>query len=461
MKKFFVPIALFTLLFSSCKISQLSSYQDDVYTSPSEEKKLARIAEAEKAKKDAAEKQKQQDEALAQKAKDDSNPYYKDPQYNSDDYYDYKYASQIRRFNNPVSGAGYYNNYYTNSYMYNQNPNMYGSSIYSSYNYNMPSNQFGNYSNGLSMSFGTGNYYNNSYGGYNPYYSTYNPYYSNYYYGCNNMYGGYNPYSYGYNPYSYNPYSYNPYGYNPYMMGYNNGFNSGSNWGYFNSYDVNSSYSHAEYGPRGSNGGGNGHRQTTAGMAVPEGSSVRQQFINEVAVKQESTPRFIDVPHKTISNTTTDNFGGGQTTSSGSGKTTGTDINYPNNNSNTSTTPVATPKQEGFWPRIFSSDNQNTNLGSGKNTTTDNGSNTNTNPVRNTNNSPGRSTGSSETYNPNNGNSGSGKSVNGSIDNNGFQNNTNSSNRNTGGNSNFGGGDYNSGGSSSPRGSGGGSNHPR
>jgi hypothetical protein len=132
MKKILIPIAFFTLIFSSCKISQLESYQDDIYASPSEEKKLAKLAAAEQAKKAAEEKQKQEEAALTQKAKDDANPYYQDPQFNSDDYYDYKYASSISRFHNPVIGTGYYDNFYTNSYMYNQNPNMWGSSIYSS-----------------------------------------------------------------------------------------------------------------------------------------------------------------------------------------------------------------------------------------------------------------------------------------------------------------------------------------
>ena len=199
MKKILITIAFFTLIFSSCKVSQLESYQDDIYASPSEEKRLAKLVADEQAKKSAEEKQLQQEAALAQKAKDDANPYYQDPQFNSDDYYDYKYASSISRFHNPVMGAGYYDNFYTNSYMYNQNPNMWGSSIYSSYGW-MPSNQFNNFNTGFGLTFGNTNCWS-----------------------CQNNGWGYNN---GWN----NGWGYNN-GWNN-GWGYNNGWNNG--WGYNN-----------------------------------------------------------------------------------------------------------------------------------------------------------------------------------------------------------------------------------
>lgn len=424
MKKILIPIASFALIFSSCKTSQLQSYQDDVYVNPSEEKKLAKIAAAEKAKKDAEEKQKQNEAALAQKAKDDANPYYQDPQFSQDDYYDYKYSSKLRRFQNPVMGAGYYNNYYTNSYMYNQNPSMYGSSIYSSYNWWSPYNQFNNYSNGLSLAFSTGNYYgNNGYGygggyGYNPF-NSYNPY------GCN--YGGY-PYG-GYNPYGYNSYGYNPYG-SGYMNGYNNGFYHGANWGYFNSYDVNSGYSKMEYGPRGSNGGGNS-RQTSSGMVIPEGENYRNQFIHAVSVQQESAPRFTDVPQRTMHNATSVESGNGQIISSDSPKTrSGYSSNETAPVNTNQTTTNSGENQGGFWPRIFT--NQNTNS-----TPLNNSTNTPANPVRGENTGPERIKSSS-------------------FDNNNFNNPGNSERNFNSGNSN------NGGGTSSPRGGGGGeSGRPR
>src|SRR2546421_195880 len=42
--------------------------------------------------------------------------------FNYDDYYDYEYAARMRRFYNPVSSYGYYDNYYTNSYWYSGIP---------------------------------------------------------------------------------------------------------------------------------------------------------------------------------------------------------------------------------------------------------------------------------------------------------------------------------------------------
>ncbi|MGZ4090686.1 MAG: hypothetical protein ACXVNO_08200, partial [Bacteroidia bacterium] len=305
MKKLILIIPALVMVLSSCKTSRVLTYSDDVYASPSEEKRLARIAAAEKAKKDADEKAQQEQALLAQQAKDNANPYYKDPSYNKDDYYDYQYASRVRRFNNPVYGAGYYDNYYTNSYWYNQNPSCYGTSIYSSYNYLMPSNQFNNYSNGLSFGLGYGNNY-----GYNPYgygYGCGNPYSNGYYNGYNNgyysgMYGyGYSPYnSYGSYGYGYNPYGYGGYGYNPYF--------GNSGWGYFNSYDVNSGYSH--YGVRGSNGGSNSPRSTSGGMSVPQeftGESGR--FIHDIQQQQESSPRFTEVPRPKAISTQENNQG--------------------------------------------------------------------------------------------------------------------------------------------------------
>ena len=424
MKKILIPLAISSLFFVSCKTSQVQSYQDDVYVNPAEEKKLAKIAEAEKAKKDAEEKQKQIDAALAQKAKDDANTYYQDPQYNSDDYYDYKYASTIRRFQNPVSGCGYYDNYYTNSYMYNQNPAMYGSSIYNSYNWWSPSNQFNTYNNGLSIGFSTGNYWGNGF-----YNGGYNPYCSNNYFG--NYYGGYG--TYGYNPYGFNSYGNNLYGMG-YMNGYNNGFNNGSNWGYFNSYDVNSGYSKMEYGPRGSNGGGNSNRQTTAGMLIPEGDNARTQFIKAVNIKQESTPKFTDVPNRSVRNSSsTENYSGANIPLEPvRTRNYSQNENTSNNSNNSNTTPPAT--QQGFWPRI----NNNQNSNSNSNSNGDNTINTN-NPVRG-------------------GNSNSEKIRNSSIENSNIINSGNSERSNNSGNSNN--SDSQNNGSSTPRG-GGGSNKPR
>jgi hypothetical protein len=364
MKKLFLIVPVFALVLSSCKTSQMVSYTDDVYSSPSDEKRLAKIAAAEKAKKEAEEKEQQEQSRLAQKAKDDANPYYKDPAYSADDYYDYQYASRVRRFGSPISGAGYYDNYYTNSYWYNQNPTCYGTSIYSSYNYLMPSSQFNNYYNN-SLSFGMGYGYNNGYGynpycnnyGYNPYYGYGNSYNNGYYNGYNNGYYS-GMYGYGYNPY-------NSYGY--YGSGY---YGSGSGWGYYNSQDVNSGYSH--YGVRGSNGGGNSPRATSAGMAVPqEYSGDRAKLIEGVLKQQESNPRFTEVPRQkaTISENNGSYTGpvknGGNNPSENTGK--------PNNNN--------TPRGTSSQPYDYNSNsgNDGTKGSNSWNTYESPGINTNTN----------------------------------------------------------------------------------
>ena len=56
-----------------------------------------------------------------------------------DDYYDYEYASRLRRFNDYNMGYGYYDDYYTNSYWYNYDPGFWGVSIYTGYNWWWPS----------------------------------------------------------------------------------------------------------------------------------------------------------------------------------------------------------------------------------------------------------------------------------------------------------------------------------
>jgi len=356
MKKILVSIVVLTLFFYSCKTISFESYNDDIYKSPREEKQLAKIAEAEKLKKEAEEKQRREVEALAKKAKDDANPYYKDPQYNSDDYYDYQYASKIRRFQNPLMGAGYYNNYYTNSYMYNQNPSMYGHSIYNSYNWWMPFNQFNYYANSSTLGLYGGNNFNNYY---------------NYYPYSNSMYYGYPSYL-GLN--NYNTFNNNSFGY-----GYANGFVNG-NWGYFNSYDVNSLYSKAEFGPRGSNGGGNSIRSTFAGMLVPDESQARYQFIKELADKQATTTQFFDVPRKNINHVSTQHSGNGEVNSIEIKNSSGRNLSG-NNSNTTNQTPVKTDNI--FWPKL-TNENQNLNSSFNQNSNGENG-----NPVRG-NSSPGK-----------------------------------------------------------------------
>ncbi|MBR5784623.1 MAG: hypothetical protein IKY43_05595, partial [Bacteroidales bacterium] len=59
--------------------------------------------------------------------------------YDESDYYDYAYTARIRRFDSPMIGIGYYDDYYTNMYWYTYNPSNWGVSIYLGYNWWYPS----------------------------------------------------------------------------------------------------------------------------------------------------------------------------------------------------------------------------------------------------------------------------------------------------------------------------------
>lgn len=290
MKKVIIIAGITSLFIGACSNLKHTTYNDDIYVDPKEEKlEKERIAAALKKKQEEEEK-KRQEELAAQKAKDDANPAYKDPVYSKDDYYDYQYASRIRRFDNPVYGLGYYDNYYTNYYWYNNNPAYYGTSIYSSYNYWGPSYGFGpSYGCTFGMSYNWGN----PYYGYNPYnYGYYDPYYNNaywngYYNGYHNgLYGGY----YGYPYYGYNPYSY-------------------GGWGYYNSYDANSGYYKSTYAPRTSHGGGNSGRLANPGLNN-NADGYRTKYISSVLNQNEATPKFNETSRPVRVNKTLDNKGG-------------------------------------------------------------------------------------------------------------------------------------------------------
>jgi hypothetical protein len=304
MKKLVIITASTITILSSC-ISQkmgTSNYNDDVYANPKEDRiEEARIAAEKKQAKEAADKRYNDSIAAvkkAQKDKDDANPYYKDKEFKYDDYYDYEYATRVKRFNNNINGLSYYDNYYTNSYWYNQNPYNYGVSVYNGYSWWGPS--YNSYSYNPSI-----NFYNNwgwgcnpgyGYGGYNPYMAGYMQGYNN---GFNNGYFG-NPYGYG-NPYGFGSSFGFGYGYGNYGYGYGNygygypysyggyGYNNG--WGYYNSYDNNSSYT---YGPRSSHGGGNSHRTSNPGMGERR-DSYYDKYITEVGEKQAHAVKFADI----------------------------------------------------------------------------------------------------------------------------------------------------------------------
>ncbi len=218
------------LLINACaSLRTISFYENtDSYVDMKKEriKKTAMLAQQ---KKQEEERQKYiQDSIAKENEKINNNPYYKEPNYNKDDYYDYEYAARIKRFYNPVNGLGYYDNWYTN-YGFYGDP-YYGSSIYTSFGNYYPWNTYNYWSPYFSYGLGTcwGNpYFYPSYYGMGPWYSPY-----------------YGIISYNYPPFYYSPFPYSGigYGYYPY--------------GYFNSYDVNS----ATYAPRGSREGFNSTR---------------------------------------------------------------------------------------------------------------------------------------------------------------------------------------------------------
>ena len=280
MKNFVLFSVIISFLMSSCALKKAGTFTDDVYANPSAERKEdARLAAIQKAKEDAY-KQRYNDSLqqarLAQKALDDANPNYKDREFKYDDYYDYEYATRVKRFDNSINGLSYYDNYYTNSYWYNHNPYNYGVSVYNGYSW--WGNSYNNYSYNPSANF----YYNNGWGCNNGYgYNGYNPYMSGYASGYNN---GYNNGYYGM-PYGYG----NSFGFG---FGYNSGY--GNPYGYNGYNGWNNYYSSYSYGPRSSHGGGNGRQSSNPGMKSTD-DSYYNRYTNAVVEQQEKTEKFAPI----------------------------------------------------------------------------------------------------------------------------------------------------------------------
>lgn len=266
MKKIILIATVSFVLLAACNTSKLATNSDDMYVGPAAERKEQQRLAAKLKKQQEEEARKKQNELAEQKAKEDNNPYYKEPEYNKDDYYDYQYASRLRRFNNNVPGLGYYDNYYTNSYWYNNNPNMYGTSIYNSYSWWGNSPYFGN----NWYPYGYNNYY-----GHNNWTFCSGSFYSYYPYNQNYLYG--NNWGWG------SVYYYNPW--------FGNSFNNNNGWGYFNSFDSNSKYSKMTNAARGSNGGGNSTMTSSAGK--PDGFMMK--YMDEVKQQQDNSPKFTDI----------------------------------------------------------------------------------------------------------------------------------------------------------------------
>lgn len=319
--------AFLILSVAACSSLKNISFNDDndsyVNAKKERQKKLEQLAI--KKQQEEARKKQIQDSIAKEQEKMNNNPYYKEPNYNKDDYYDYEYAARIKRFYNPVSGLGYYDNWYTNCGFYGC-PN-YGTSIYMGYgNYYSPYYGLGTTFGNPYFSYGLGWGYPSYYSGYGGYYSPWlNPYYTPY---------AYSPF---YSPY-YSPY----YGYTPL---------------YYNTQDINS----MTYAPRSSHEGFNSRRtmnninnsgennfskpfvvtpnenipkfDETARPRVVDSKPIQLNALNSSLIHQLNTNPAIQsnvIPRNTpiISN--------------------GTNIN--NNNNNPGTTIISTPKNSTYNP---------------------------------------------------------------------------------------------------------------
>ena len=275
MKSVFLSFGLAALFVSSCTaLKNSGTVQDDLYLDP---KKDRQAFYTDTKQTNAVEQVTIQP---VNKQQEETNPYYKEKDFNYDDYYDNEYASRLKRFHNPTYGLGYYDSFYTNSYFYTQNPAMYNMSIYNSYNYMYnPGFNYG-WGNGIGLGMGMGTMGLYSGWGMNP--VAYN--------------------NWGYNNWGYNNSVYNPYtGYNPYYgypYGWGNSFNNGFYGSYFNPFDANSN---TYYGPRMNHGGYNSNRPV---IGSDNGKSVLPFLAtNEMAsADPTSTERFnhVLVPSENI-----------------------------------------------------------------------------------------------------------------------------------------------------------------
>ena len=212
---YIIPIAL--IAFSSFSSGQnvTSKYDDDIYFDPNDELKKedtsinsnAVINKTNTEVFDSLKNGQISDDEYYSDVEGDDEFYYDEFEY--DDYYDYSYASRIKRFHRPYSDY-YYDAYYTNSYWYNYNPDYWGVSIYLGYPW------------WHSHSYWYPSYYNSWY--YRPYYYDsygYNPYYSSYWNGYNRGYwNGYYDGYYGGHYYANDSYYYNSYDQTNYNYGH-------------------------------------------------------------------------------------------------------------------------------------------------------------------------------------------------------------------------------------------------
>ncbi|HPT52083.1 MAG TPA: hypothetical protein PK740_02240, partial [Bacteroidales bacterium] len=159
--KVLIPMIAVSLLVTSCKLSELS-YYDDVYTSSSDAQyhrqtvaENSEYIEEPQVETSSAENSYNYEEynysenngenlgyssSETYYDNEDGNTYVTNNYYyDEDDYYDYYYTSRIRRFHHDYNcGWGYYDPYYTNLYWYDNSPSNWGISIYLGYNWWWP-----------------------------------------------------------------------------------------------------------------------------------------------------------------------------------------------------------------------------------------------------------------------------------------------------------------------------------
>ena len=126
----FSLLVLLLVFLSSCVVivdSTNANFQDELYYS-SEEYAL------EDAKDEVAYQQYLKENEVEEESIVHEEELYEE-QFDYEDCYDYYYTSRLRRFHSPHLGFGYYNNYYTNSFWYSNNPYNLGVSIYYGYNF--------------------------------------------------------------------------------------------------------------------------------------------------------------------------------------------------------------------------------------------------------------------------------------------------------------------------------------
>ena len=130
MKQHYSLLVLLLVFLSSCVVivdSTNANFQDELYYS-SEEYAL------EDAKDEVAYQQYLKENEVEEESIAHEEELYEE-QFDYEDCYDYYYTSRLRRFHSPHLGFGYYNNYYTNSFWYSNNPYNLGVSIYYGYNF--------------------------------------------------------------------------------------------------------------------------------------------------------------------------------------------------------------------------------------------------------------------------------------------------------------------------------------